>query len=167
MVISIQKEPKNKTGWTIKSRLSISLHKKDIALLQQIQAYFGGVGSIVDQRDGTCQYVVTSIEEITTKILLRFDNYPLITQKLADYFLFKMAVNLIKSKKHLTPEGLNEIVSIRASLNLGLTPALKIAFPDITPVSRPLVEDKRISDLYWIAGFTSGGRLFPYRGKQI
>ena len=148
-------------------RFSLSLHIKDIALLQQIQAYFGGVGSIVDQRDGTCQYVVTSIEEITTKILLHFDNYPLITQKLADYFLFKMAVNLIKSKKHLTPEGLNEIVSIRASLNLGLTPALKIAFPDITPVSRPLVEDKRISDLYWIAGFTSGGRLFPYRGKQI
>ena len=66
----------------------------------------------------------------------------------------------MKAKSHLTPEGLNEIVSIRASLNLGLTPALKIAFPDITPVSRPLVEDKRISDLYWIAGFTSGEGCF-------
>ena len=31
LVISIQKEPKNKTGWTIKSRLSISLTK--LALL--------------------------------------------------------------------------------------------------------------------------------------
>lgn len=71
-----------------------------------------------------------------------------------------MAVNLIKNKKHLTPDGLNEIVSIRASLNLGLTPLLNIAFPDITPVSRPLVENKRISDLYWIAGFTSGEGCF-------
>ena len=40
LVISIQKEPKNKTGWTIKSRLSISLHKKDIAILEQIKNYF-------------------------------------------------------------------------------------------------------------------------------
>ena len=45
-VISIQKEPKNKTGWTIKSRLSISLHKKDLAILEQIKNYFKGVGNI-------------------------------------------------------------------------------------------------------------------------
>lgn len=43
---SIQKEPKNKTGWTIKSRLSLSLHEKDIAILEQIQNYFKGVGNI-------------------------------------------------------------------------------------------------------------------------
>ena len=46
LVISIQKEPKNKTGWTIKSRLSISLHKKDLAILEQIKNYFKGVGNI-------------------------------------------------------------------------------------------------------------------------
>ena len=39
--------------------------------------------------------------------------------------------DIIKDKKHLTLEGLQEIVSIRASLNKGLPERLKLAFPKI------------------------------------
>ena len=41
-----------------------------------------------------------------------FDKYPLITQKKADFEVFKQAVDLVKSKKHLTKEGLQKIVNI-------------------------------------------------------
>jgi hypothetical protein len=44
------------------------------------------------------------------------------------------------SKKSLTTEGLHKIISIRASMNFGLSNALKTAFPYITPVARPQVE---------------------------
>lgn len=50
-------------------------------------------------------------------IIPHFDNYPLITQKLADYLLFKQAIQVIKHKEHLTVSGLQTIVNIRASLN--------------------------------------------------
>lgn len=47
-------------------------------------------------------------------------------------------VDLIKAKEHLTMEGMQKIVSIKASINRGLNETLKAAFPDTIPVSRPL-----------------------------
>ena len=63
----------------------------------------------------------------------------------------------MKEKRHLTPEGLLEIVKLKASLNLGLTDTLKLAFPYISGTSRPLVENQQIAHSQWVAGFTSGG----------
>lgn len=42
--------------------------------------------------------------------------------------------------EHLTFEDLQKIVAIKASLNLGLSPQLKSAFPNIIPIPKPLVE---------------------------
>ena len=39
-------------------------------------------------------------------------------------------------------------------MNLGLSDVLKTAFPDITPVVRPLVVDQEIKDPNWLAGFS-------------
>ena len=40
---------------------------------------------------------------------------------------------------HLREEGLQAIVNIRASLNLGLSEVLKVAFPDTIAVDRPRI----------------------------
>ena len=40
--------------------------------------------------------------------------------------------------EHLQKEGLQTIVNIRASLNLGLSQVLKEAFPDTIPVTRAI-----------------------------
>jgi hypothetical protein len=37
----------------------------------------------------------------------------------------------------LTKEGINKIVSIRASMNLGLSDSLKVDFPNVIPVAKP------------------------------
>ena len=49
-------------------------------------------------------------------------------------------------KEHLTSEGLQKIVNIKASLNLGLSVKLRAAFPNTIPVARPLVIDQEIKD---------------------
>jgi hypothetical protein len=49
----------------------------------------------------------------------------------------------MKNKKHLTIEGLKKIVTIKASINLGLSDELKGAFPGIVPIQRPLVKNKK------------------------
>lgn len=66
------------------------------------------------------------------------------TQKFADYQLFKRVLCLIINKEHLTVEGLNKVVAIRASLNLGLSEGLKKYFPNIIPEPRPCVNHKEI-----------------------
>jgi hypothetical protein len=43
-------------------------------------------------------------------------------------------------------EGLEKIVAIKASMNKGLSPELKAAFPNITSMDRPLVKDSKIQD---------------------
>ena len=122
------------------------MHKKDIVLLKQVQDYFGGVGNITKQGKDSLQYRVSSLEDITKVIIPHFDRYPLITQKKADFELFKLAVEIMNQKGHLTPEGLQEIVNIKASMNKGLSNDLKEAFPHTERFPRPLVEAQKIQD---------------------
>jgi len=85
------------------------------------------------------QFRVTSLKDLTV-IVDHFDKYPLITQKWADYQLFKKAVEIMNRKEHLTSEGLQEIINLKASMNLGLSDELKVVLPNTNQVSRPKVE---------------------------
>jgi LAGLIDADG endonuclease len=142
--------------------LSIGLHKKDIVLLELIRSYFGGVGTISSQGKDILQYRVASLQDLTNKIIPHFENNPLISQKKADFILFKKVVDLMNLKEHLTTEGLRKIVAIKASMNLGLSEELrtKAAFLGIVPIERPLIQNQKILDPYWLAGFASGEGSF-------
>ena len=109
-------------------------------------------------------YKVTSIKDLVS-VIKHFDKYPLITFKLADYWLFKQVVGMIQRKEHLTHEGLEKIVALKANINQGLSNELKTSFPHIIPAKRPLVtlpalEAKKIFDPNWLAGFISGEGCF-------
>jgi uncharacterized membrane protein len=69
-----------------------------------------------------------------------FDKYPLISLKRGDYLLFKQIVSIMQLKEHITLEGLQKIVNIRATLNYGLSKELQLMFPETIPVPRPLRE---------------------------
>ena len=116
------------------------------------------IGKIVIFKD-TCTYRVDKLVDIFEVIIPNFDKYPLVTQKLADYILFKEIVSLMKNKEHLTLDGCaaRKILSYKASLNLGLSEELKDKFSDIETVKRPLIIDK---DIPSPAGFTSGDGSF-------
>jgi hypothetical protein len=54
----------------------------------------------------------------------------------------------MKVKRHLTLEGAQEIMAIKASMNNGLSNELKTAFPNtIIPVERPKVSELPIGDI--------------------
>lgn len=156
---SIVKTDEYKAGWYIRPSFQIELSDKDIPLLESIRSFMG-VGNIVISKRGTASYSVRNIKDLTNVIIPFFDKYNLITQKQADFELFKQIINLINNKKHLTEEGFNEIISIRASLNNGLSPKLLEYFPNITPVNRPEVKAPKIQDANWLAGFTAGEGYF-------
>jgi len=150
---------KFKTGWGVLPVFAIGLHGKDATLLHKIKSYFG-VGRIwIVKSSGLNIYAVQALKDLEI-IIAHFDKYPLITKKRADFLLFKSIVELMNSKEHLTPEGLRKILSIRASMNWGLSPELKAAFPGILPVNRPVVEFIRIPNPNWLAGFIDGEGCF-------
>jgi len=96
-----------------------------------------------------------------TKVIPHFDKYPLKTKKYSDYLLFKEAVAIMQSGEHLTKEGLQKVINIRASLNRGLTTSLEEAFPNSIPFPRPPVPLNNVKiHPSWVAGFTSGDGCF-------
>ena len=135
------------------------MHSRDKKLLISLQAYFG-VGQIYQQSSKAVEYKVQSAKDL--KVLLdHFDKYPLITQKLADYMLWRQVVIMMLRKENLTQEDLQAIVNIRASINLGLSDQLKAAFSNTVPVKRAVVVNQVIRDPHWVVGFTSAeGCLF-------
>jgi hypothetical protein len=76
---------------------------------------------------------------------LCLNKYNLITQKQADFLLFKKIVILIEQGEHLKVEGIQSIINVRASLNLGLSEILKAAFPNTIPVVRPYISSSEIA----------------------
>ena len=83
-------------------------------------------------------------------------------EKQVDFELLKKVVDIMNQKEHLTIEGVRKIVAIRVSMNLGLSDELRVAFPDIKPVPRPLINKNKIEDPNWLAGFISGEGCFFY-----
>jgi hypothetical protein len=142
--LAMGKRSKYKNGYYVNPGFSIGLHKKDIALLEKIQSYFGGIGTI-RKKGKIVQYRIFSIKDLNI-LINHFDKYPLITRKRADYELFKQALELIQNKEHLTTEGFQKIVSIRASINKGLPDSLKLSFPNVIPSPKPLVPSLEIQD---------------------
>jgi len=156
--IGIRKNPKLKGGWRVEACFYIGLHAKDQVLLESIKSFFG-VGNVVNKGKDMIQYRVTTLKDLTV-IIDHFEKYPLITQKKADYLLFKQVIYLMNLKEHLTQDGLNKIVAIKTSMNLGLSTELKAAFPNIIPAVRPLVENQSIVNPQWVAGFTTAEGCF-------
>jgi hypothetical protein len=132
-----------------------------LAVLKLIQAYFHNIGKIYIYKEEAI-FRVSSIKELEI-IIHHFLKYPLITQKFSDFLLFKQAFDLMKCKKHLTLEGLKEIVNIKASMNTEISLS---EFPNIVPVFRPSVPLQNEIDPFWFAGFTSGDGCFSVSLKK-
>jgi hypothetical protein len=133
-----------------------------LPLLLQIQSFFFfGAGAIQTYKTrNVVIYRVTGQKELIEVIIPHFQKYPLLTQKRADFELFKSVIELMESRSHKTREGLQKIVNIRASLNKGLSETLKTAFPDVTPVAKLVVEAPKRIDPNWLSGFTEGEGCF-------
>ena len=154
--VRLQKNPNGK--FYVRPSFQIHVHSKDNLLLMQIKAYFQGIGNIYVSGDKS-KFTVRSLDEIL-KIITHFDNYPLITQKKADFILFKQIIDKVVNGEHLSAKGLQDIVNIRSSINTGLSNSLKAIFPNTIPVTRPLIKTIAIPHPEWMAGFVSGEGCF-------
>lgn len=96
---------------------SITQNIRDEELLNQIVTYLDCGRYYRGQTRNEGQYLVTVFSDITEKILPIFHEYPLIGIKKADYLDFVQIAELIKSKDHLTKEGIEKIQLIKNNMN--------------------------------------------------
>ena len=126
--------------------------------MEKVKKFFN-IGKIYENKYDSIQYLVQTVKELQV-IKEHFSKCPLQTQKQADFELWIKVLDLIQNKEHLTKQGLQKIIMIRATINKGLTDQLKTAFPNIIPIERPCVINQEIKDPNWLAGFTSGEGCF-------
>ncbi len=161
--IVVDRNKTRKLGWGVQLKFQIGLHTKDLNLLYLLQQYLGDVGSIHLARNrDIVNYSIDSNVDLN-KLIIHLEKYPLLTQKAADFLLFIQAVKLVNNKAHLTVEGLNQIVNIKASMYLGLSNMLKSEFDGYTPVERPVINYNVMLDPNWISGFVSAEGNFDVR----
>lgn len=158
--LKVSKKNTSKIGWHIIPEFRIELHSRDTMLLRKIQSYFG-IGIISERLSlNKVVYSVQSYKDIINVIIPHFEKYPLITQKKADYLLFKQAINLLSLKAKSNIEGFQSILSLKASMNSGLSDTLRINFPTILPEPRPIISSQVIPDPDWFTGFVDGEGCF-------
>ena len=146
--VSIARNSLYKTGYKFIPAFAIELKDKDLDLLQKIQCFFKGAGKIhLIKNKGHAVYVVSSIYELDSIILPHFIKYPLLTKKRISFLLFKDIVNLMSNKSHLTLDGAQSIINIRASMNKGVTKNFLNNFPNTVPVVLPSVNSLSTNDI--------------------
>ena len=105
-IISIFKRKGFRLGWEIQADLAINLNVKDENLLHLIMSYFG-VGTLrYNKIHRSVIYSVKDLKSLTNIIIPFFDKYHLVTQKRADFELFKQVVEKMNRKEDITRDGL-------------------------------------------------------------
>ena len=151
------KNPKLRTGYRVRSFFQICLNHRDSLILYQLQEFFGGKGTICpDNKANAIKYSVDSLKDLTTIIIPHFKKYPLITPKATDFILFEQIVELTNKGAHLTLDGLQQIINLKSSMNLGISETVKSEFSKTNPVKRTIIQTTNIPDPNWISGFVSG-----------
>nr|ATI20526.1 LAGLIDADG endonuclease [Juglanconis juglandina] len=170
--VSISKNASRSLGYVINVSFEIALQASDKHILLKLKDYFM-VGGIYKHGNDMYRYKVSSIKDIVTAIIPHFDKFPLVTQKRADFFLFKQII-FILNKGTLKLVDLQEVVNIKAVLNRGLSspcdPAdsnvvkqrgkeLKLAFPNTIAYSRSQITKGELNP-EWVRGFAEGEGCF-------
>jgi len=114
--ISISPKSLKEVNWEIRPSFSISQHKRNRGILFKIKEYFGCGWIRPNIKDKTYKYEVRSLKELETKIIPHFKKYPLQTDKKNDFYIFTSVIQIMKEEKHLTKDGLKEIIHLLEKL---------------------------------------------------
>ena len=67
-------------------------------------------------------------------------SYVILSYKRIDFDLWCKIIKIMENNGHKDMEGLKEILSIKGSLNLGLSTKILEAFPDLKIIDRPSLD---------------------------
>ena len=117
--INIIKSKEVLVGYQVKLKFQVTQHTRDENLMRSIVSYLGcGNLYFVKSRKVT-DYCVVKYSDLIEKIIPFFENYPIIGVKSQDFADFCRVALLMKDRKHITLEGLNQIKHIKAGMNKG------------------------------------------------
>jgi len=115
---SISISPRNfkDVKWEIRPSFSISQHKRNRGILYKIKDYFRCGTIRPNRKDNTYKYEVRSLQDLKNIIIPHFQKYPLQTTKRIDFEIFTKVIQIMEEGRHLTKDGLKEIIELLQKL---------------------------------------------------
>ena len=114
--ISIRKHPGYKLGW--KTSLTFNVSQKGKISLELIKSTFKS-GYVRERVDNLHYFEIVDFQKIICLVIPFFERFKLKSEKKEDFKIFKKVANLMKEGKHLTRQGLMEILALRDPMNRG------------------------------------------------
>lgn len=115
--IKTSKSKTHKLGIGVTLNFVINQNIRDIYLLESFIQVFGCGSFTIAEKSGIGRFTVSNSSDIIEKIIPFFKEYPIMGAKAEDFRDFEEASLLIKSKAHLTKEGLDKILLIKSRMN--------------------------------------------------
>ena len=106
-----------RAGFQVQLVFEIEQHMRDHILLVSFISFFNA-GSVIKYKNASF-YRVTKFDDIVNKIIPLFKKYKIRGVKALDFKDWCQVAELMKQKKYLTKEGLEEIRKIKAGINKG------------------------------------------------
>lgn len=116
--ITKHKDNRAKHNMTIGLRFRITMLSNEIELLNMVKDFYSCGHLDIDDKRGTITFAIRDIKSINDIVIPHFTNYPLRGTKHLDFLSFKKALDIINCKKHLTKEGIDEIVEMSYNMNI-------------------------------------------------
>ena len=104
-------------GEAVQLVFQLTQDSKDKQLMISLIEYFH-CGNIA-KRGEAFDFKITKFDHIINKIIPFFKRYSVIGVKSKDFKDFSKVAEIMKDKKHLTREGLEQIRKIKANMNTG------------------------------------------------
>jgi hypothetical protein len=114
--VPIRRETDRGMPWRI--GLSFNVSQVGPAAPQLLRSVFE-VGTVRGRGDGVFYFEVTTPKALEERVFPFFDRYPLRTSKAGDLAIFRRVTSLVRSGRHLTVAGFEEILALRAPMNRG------------------------------------------------
>ncbi len=106
-----------KLPWKIS--LCFNISQRDPVILAQFKRHLR-CGTMRQRRDGVWYYEVNNLVPILESVLPFFERFQFLSaKKKRDFAKFKQLAQLMREGRHLTREGVDEVLSIRREMNDG------------------------------------------------
>jgi hypothetical protein len=120
--VSIQKHPEMSVGYQVMPEFTVVQHERDIQILYGLKKFFSA-GVVRRNHEDRYAYQIRKLECLEW-ICDFFLKHPLKTKKNVDFRKFRKVILIIKERRHLSKEGLLEIIDIAFSMNTANRKAL-------------------------------------------
>ena len=115
--VSFRPRPDFVVPWKVS--LCFNVSQKDKVILALFKKYLA-CGTLRSRQDEVWYYEVNNLNAIFENVIPFFERFGFLSaKKKRDFSKFKQIANLVKEKKHLTYEGIKQILEIREDMNDG------------------------------------------------